>query len=63
MSKSSGASDLVDVDADMIHETEKAYKIKDGNGNEVWIPKSMCEWDGDGKFTMKESFAMSKGLI
>jgi hypothetical protein len=56
-------SDLVDIACEIRHETEKAYLIFDGD-KEVWIPKSLGEWDQDEKtMAMPERFALDKGLI
>lgn len=63
VSRTSGASDLVDVEADLMFETEKAYKIKCGSSEPVWVPKSICEYDGKVTFTMPERFAYDKRLI
>jgi hypothetical protein len=54
-------SDLVDIKAKLIHETEKAYRFDFGLDAPIWIPKSMCEWDGN-EVTMSESVAIEKGL-
>lgn len=62
MARHTGRSDLVDIKAELIHETEKAYLINDGD-REVWIPKSQVEFDGDRTFTMKERLAKEKWLI
>lgn len=59
----SARSDLVDIAADLRHETERAFLIFDGT-KEVWLPKSMVEHDPrDGTFAMPEWLAMDKGLI
>lgn len=58
----SSRSDIVDIHADLKHETEKAYLISDGS-REAWIPKSQCERNDDGTFSMPEWIAMDKGLI
>ena len=56
-------SDLVDLDVRLIHETDKAWLVSDGQ-NEVWIPKSMCEFDqASGTLTLREPLALEKGLI
>lgn len=54
-------SDLVDIPAKLMQETEKAYRFDFGLKETVWIPKSQCEWDGK-EVTMKESLAVEKGL-
>lgn len=56
-------SDLVDVDADLIHETEKAYLIDDGKQRD-WVPKAVVEWDKEaGTFAMPLRLAMQKGFV
>ncbi len=59
----SGKSDLIEIAADLKHETEKAYLIDGGSGKEIWIPKSQAEKNEDGTFTMPEWLAKAKGLI
>jgi hypothetical protein len=67
-------SDLVDITAELRHETDKAYLIFDGRieikkGDTVksevrtWVPKSQVEFDNDKTFTMPEWLALEKGLI
>jgi hypothetical protein len=59
----SGRSDIIDVAAELRHETDKAFLVFDGT-REVWLPKSMVEYDStDGTFAMPEWLAMDKGLI
>ena len=55
--------ELVDIELELIHETEKAYHATNGK-ERVWLPKSQCEYDGDaGMFTMSVWLAQEKGLI
>lgn len=63
-------SELVDIEADLIRETkpgvpdEGAYLIDAGNGDPVWVPKSLVEYDRrDGTFTMPRRIAEEKGLV
>lgn len=57
-------SEIVDIEATLIHETEKAYLIDAGTGENVWVPKSIVEHDErDGTFTMPRSYAENKGLV
>lgn len=56
------ASDLVDISAELKGETEKAFRIFDGQFTE-WVPKSQVEQNGDGTFTMPEWLAKEKGFI
>ncbi len=67
-------SDLIDITAELRHETDKAYLIFDGRTEikkgdtvpsevRVWIPKSKVEYDGNKTFTMPEWLALEKGFI
>lgn len=63
-------SDLVDIEAKLIAQSPKAWKITLGEVDEddllvtYWLPKSQCEYDPDTKrFTMPEWLAYEKGLI
>lgn len=55
-------SSLVDIAADLRHETPKAFLLHDGIKTE-WVPKSQVENNGDGTFTMPEWLAKDKGFI
>lgn len=57
-----GNSDLVDIRAELRHETDKAFYIHDGSRTE-WVPKSLVENNGDGTFTMPEWLATQKGFV
>lgn len=57
-----GLSDLVDVAAEKRHETDKALLLFDGD-QEVWVPKSQVEDNGDGTFTMPEWLAIERGFV
>lgn len=65
----------VDIYCKLVRETSAAYLINDGT-EEVWVPKSQCEWEPEGnspQFTalernhgtmsMPEWLAKDKGLI
>ena len=57
-------SDLVDIACTILRQTDKAYCIDAGIGEDVWVPKSQCEWDAhDQTMAMPEWLAMDKGLI
>jgi hypothetical protein len=58
-----GRSDLVEVAALLVHETEKAVLLDAGGPEKVWVPKSQCEDNGDGTWSMPERVAREKGLI
>lgn len=65
--------ELVDIAAELHHETDGAYLLWDGrteikkNGGtldvKVWVPKSMVENNKDGTWTMPEWLAKDKGFI
>jgi hypothetical protein len=59
----SGSSNIVDISADLKHETDGAYLIDSGDGEPVWVPKSQVEYDEMGTFSMPEWLARDKGLI
>ena len=55
-------SELFDLAAKIVGETDKAWRINDGTKVE-WVPKSQVEDNGDGTFTMPEWLAKEKGFI
>lgn len=56
-------SNLTDISGEIMGETEKAYRFFDGTRT-VWLPKSQCEWDEEGKvMVMEEWLAKAKELI
>ena len=57
-----GVSDLVDIAAELRHETDRAFLISDGDKT-VWLPKFMVEDNDDGTFAMPEWLAQEKELI
>lgn len=57
-------SDLIDVEARYVHDTEGAWLLDFGGEKPVWIPKCQCEYDrADGIATMPERVAIEKGLV
>jgi hypothetical protein len=67
-------SDLIDIAADIRHETDHAYLLADGRTEvkkgdtkpselRVWVPKSQVQENDDGTFTMPEWLALEKGFI
>lgn len=58
----SGRSDLVDIAAELHHETDKAFLLFDGDRKE-WVPKAKVEDNGDGTWAMPEWLALEKGFI
>lgn len=53
---------LVDISAELVHSTERAYLIRDRPEHEVWVAKAHVEWDGRTTFTMPEWLADDKDL-
>ncbi len=53
---------LVDIACKIKGETDRAYRIFDGDKTE-WVPKSQVENNNDGTFTMPEWLAQEKGFI
>ena len=62
-------SNLIDIDVEVVHRTEKAVLVHTGNKDEsVWIPLSQCEIEPSGfggieTLTLPEPLALEKGLI
>lgn len=62
---------LIDLTQVYIHETDKALLVQSDFGNEVWLPKSVVEFDtaktykrGDPvEITLPEDYAQEKELI
>lgn len=63
---------LLDLDCTLVHETEKAVLVAAEIGEDVWIPKSLCEIEKrnpnavppcDAIITISASLAISKGLV
>lgn len=56
-------SNLLDIPARFITETEKARKFDVGLKDAVWLPKSQHEWDeAEGIITLSEDLAIEKGM-
>jgi hypothetical protein len=55
-------SRLVEIAAEIVHETDKAYLLSDGV-RKAWVPKSVAQDNGDGTFTMPERLAQEKEFI
>ena len=53
---------LIDIAAELRGETDKAFRIFDGERTE-WVPKSQVEANDDGTFTMPIWLAAEKGFI
>lgn len=57
-------SNLIDLEARLVHGTEKARKFDFGGTEPVWLPKSSHEWDEDAQtVTLPEPVAIDKGLV
>ena len=58
-----GKSNLVDIDANLRHQTDKAYLLDFGGDEPAWVPISQVEDNRNGTFTMPEWLAREKGMI
>jgi hypothetical protein len=67
-------SNLIDIAAELRHETANAYLLADGRTEikkgetkpselRVWVPKSQVEMSDNNIFTMPEWLALEKGFI
>ena len=56
-------SKLYDFSATVLVETDKAFRLDDGEHEPFWVPKSQVEDNDDGTFTMPEWLAKEKGII
>lgn len=54
--------DLISLEINLMHETEKAYLFTNLKGEKTWIPKSMSEYDGN-ELQLPEWLAQEKELI
>jgi hypothetical protein len=56
-------NELTDIDdVEFVFETGAARKFRLASGVQVWIPKSMSEWDGK-TLTLPTRYAIEKGLV
>lgn len=55
-------SNLIDIEARLVHETEKAWLLDTGEDKPTWVAKSVAEFDGE-TLTIPEPIAQEKGLI
>jgi hypothetical protein len=55
-------SRLVEIAAEIVTETDKAYLLFDG-ARKAWVPKSVTQDNEDGTFTMPERLAQEKEFI
>lgn len=55
-------SNLIDIEARLVHETDKAWLLDTGDEDPTWLPKSTCEFDGE-TLTIAEPMAIEKELI
>lgn len=62
---------LVEVPVRVLRQTEKAWLVESERGDEVWVPKSVCELDADtlrsdlpcdGTIKLPEKWAIEKEL-
>lgn len=55
-------SNLIDLPARLMHETDKAWLLDTGDDKPTWVPKSAAEFDGE-TLTLPEPLAIEKGLV
>ncbi len=53
---------VIDLDARLVHETEKAWLLDFGEDKPVWVAKSIAEFDGS-VCTLPQKIAEEKGLV
>ena len=53
---------IIDLALELRHETLRAWLVHDGD-KDIWLPKSLVEYDGETTFTMPEWLALREGLI
>lgn len=48
--KTRGGPELVEVEVEIVHETERAWKVWDGSdrADDIWLPKQAVEFDERG---------------
>lgn len=63
MSRTSGASDLVELKVKILGNSPKAIRVKNLKDESVWLPCSQVEDNGDGTITLPEWLATEKELI
>lgn len=63
MSRVSGRSDLIKIDAVKVHETERAVLLDVGQDSAIWFPKSAVQETDPGEWEMSEALAYEKGVI
>jgi hypothetical protein len=61
MKRRSTGNELIDIAAELRHETQAVYLLADG-AREAWLPKSQVEDNGDWTHTMPSWLAEDKGL-
>ena len=62
MSKLRNGNELVEIAAELRHETAEAYLIDDGS-TKAWLPKSQVQDNEDSTFTMPMWLAKDKGFM
>ena len=57
-------SDVIDLEASLIHHTDEAWLLKTEMQEKVWLPKSSCDFDPYTRtVTLPERLAIDKGLV
>lgn len=56
--------EIIEVGADLIRSTEKAWLVRSDVGEEIWIPKSLAEYnERRSELSLPRWLAMQRGLI
>lgn len=55
--------EVIDIEGEIVHETEQAYLVRYEDTKEVWLPKSQTEFDGKKTFTIPVWLAEEKELV
>ncbi len=55
-------SELFDMAAKKLHETDKAIRLTDGTKT-AWLPKQFVQDNNDGTFTIPDWLAIEKGFV
>lgn len=56
------ALDVVEVEADVLRESDRAWLLSDDNGTEGWVPKSLADRHGS-HFMMPKWLAEERGFL
>lgn len=55
--------DIIEVEVEIIHQTETAIKVENLKGVNVWLPKSKIEIHDNGEISLPEWLAIDRELV